>query len=215
MEPIWWEEFCYNYVDWRPGADIRRTYTVSIWSIWTLVWQLYACLVPSPRAKAWWTKSNYLGLFPKSGKDQWDCEIGNYTSTSLTTISIHISFERVGRQMFWSLLGYIVAKACTSQRNLTWFTRPFLLVRGWGLGMRPSWMRLVPSFSFSWGGAWLGRRLMKPHWSNSRWWAVTLMVSTHLINGQYIQNMVNRYKKISRVARVTVPKLSMTNTWSL
>ena len=44
------------------------------------------------------------------------------------------------------------------------------------------------------------------------------MVSTQLINGQLfenIQNMVNRYNKISRVARVTVPKLSMTNTWSL
>ena len=36
--------------------------------------------------------------------------------------------------MFWSLLGYIVAKACASPRNSTWFTRPFLLVRGWGLG---------------------------------------------------------------------------------
>ena len=38
--------------------------------------------------------------------------------------------------MFWSLLGYIVTKACTSPRNSTWFTRPFLLVRGLGLGTR-------------------------------------------------------------------------------
>ena len=27
---------------------------------------------------------------------------------------------------------------CTSPRNLTWFTRPFLLVRGWDLGTRLS-----------------------------------------------------------------------------
>ena len=27
-------------------------------------------------------------------------------------------------------------KVCTSPRNSTWFTRPFLLVRGWGLGTR-------------------------------------------------------------------------------
>ena len=34
------------------------------------------------------------------------------------------------------MLGYNVAKECASPRNLTWFTRPFLLVRGWGLGTR-------------------------------------------------------------------------------
>jgi len=36
------------------------------------------------------------------------------------------------------LLGYNVAKASASPRNSTWFTRPFLLVRGWGLGTRLS-----------------------------------------------------------------------------
>ena len=42
-------------------------------------------------------------------------------------------------QNFW-VLGYTVAKA--SPRNLTWFTRLFLLVRGWGLGTRlkPCWL---------------------------------------------------------------------------
>ena len=34
------------------------------------------------------------------------------------------------------LLGDTVAKVCASPRNSTWFTRPFLLVRGRGLGMR-------------------------------------------------------------------------------
>ena len=38
--------------------------------------------------------------------------------------------------IFRKLLGYTVAKAPASPRNLTWFTRQFLLVRGWGLGTR-------------------------------------------------------------------------------
>ena len=41
--------------------------------------------------------------------------------------------------MFWTLLGDTgdtIAKACASPRNSTWFTRPFLLMRGWGLGTR-------------------------------------------------------------------------------
>ena len=46
--------------------------------------------------------------------------------------SICTFFERVGRKIL--LPGYIVAKACASPSNSTWFTRPFLLLRGWGLG---------------------------------------------------------------------------------
>ena len=38
--------------------------------------------------------------------------------------------------MFWMLLGYNVTKVCDSPRNSTWFTRPFLIVRGWGFGTR-------------------------------------------------------------------------------
>ena len=34
------------------------------------------------------------------------------------------------------LLGYTVAIACASPRNSIWFTRSFLLVKGWGLGRR-------------------------------------------------------------------------------
>ena len=26
----------------------------------------------------WLTKSNFLGLLPKRGNDQWDCKLGNY-----------------------------------------------------------------------------------------------------------------------------------------
>ena len=52
--------------------------------------------------------------------------------------SIHTFFEQAGHKIFLMLLGYIVAKACASPRNSTWFTRPFLLMRGWGLGARLS-----------------------------------------------------------------------------
>ena len=44
------------------------------------------------------------------------------------------------------LLGYTVAKAPASPRNSTWFTRPFLLVRGWGLGTRLAIPRLLFAF---------------------------------------------------------------------
>ena len=45
-------------------------------------------------------------------------------------------FKRAGRRIFLTLLGYMSQKACAIPRNWTWFTRPFLLVRGWGLGTR-------------------------------------------------------------------------------
>ena len=51
-------------------------------------------------------------------------------------LDIRTFFEQIGHKMFWLLLGYTIAKACTSTRNSTWFTRPFLLVRVWGLGTR-------------------------------------------------------------------------------
>ena len=39
-------------------------------------------LVPTlrtpPGETVWWTKSNFLGLFPKMAEDQWDCKIANY-----------------------------------------------------------------------------------------------------------------------------------------
>ena len=34
------------------------------------------------------------------------------------------------------LLGYNVAKLCASPRDSTWFTTPFLLIRGWDLGTK-------------------------------------------------------------------------------
>ena len=73
-------------------------------------------------------------------EDQWDCEIANYYVALPYNIQIYSSirafFEQVFRKIFWTLLGYTVTKAPASPRNLTWSTRPFLLVRGWGLGTR-------------------------------------------------------------------------------
>ena len=55
-------------------------------------------------------------------------------------------FEWIWCKMFRMLLSYTVAKVFANPRNLTWFTRLFLLVREWGLGTRlgltRSWMRI-------------------------------------------------------------------------
>ena len=90
----------------------------------------------------WWSRSNFLGLLPKSGKDQWDCKISNY----YVALPLQISSSPFKYPyLFW--VGWpqnvlIVARlhcrksVCNSPRNLTGFPRPFLLVRGCGLGMR-------------------------------------------------------------------------------
>ena len=92
------------------------------------------------RETVWWTKSNFLGLFPKTVEDQWDCEIANYYIAlplqHLSPFEYPYFFWAIFPQIFWTLLGYTVAKAPASPRNLTWFTRPLLLLRGWGLGTR-------------------------------------------------------------------------------
>ena len=106
-------------------------------------------LVPSPHVppgekQFWWTKSNFVGLLPKSVKLRTN-EMARlviitkhfpYNFLSLLKYISHTFFEQVWRKMFWTLLGDTIAKVCASHRNLTWFTRPFLLIRGWGLGTR-------------------------------------------------------------------------------
>ena len=58
-------------------------------------------------------------------------------STSLTGVINLCTFsEQIWRKMIWTLLNDTVTKVCASPRNSTWFTRPFLLMRGWGLQMR-------------------------------------------------------------------------------
>ena len=91
-----------------------------------------------------------------------NCEFSNYyvalPCMEITTVdfahlhsSIHAFFsEKVVHKTFWTLLSYTVTKACTSPRNSTLFTWPFLLVRGWGLGMR---LACTIYRWFSWGVA--------------------------------------------------------------
>ena len=91
-----------------------------------------------------WTELNFLGLLPKSSKDEWDYEIKQhfpydcYSKICLSPFEYPYFFEWVFRKMFWTLLDYTVAKVYTTPRNSTRFTRPFLLLRarGWGLGTR-------------------------------------------------------------------------------
>ena len=58
------------------------------------------------------------------------------TTLFLFHSSIHTSFEPVFQKIFRMLLGYTVAKAPICPRNSIWFTRAFLLVRGWGMRTR-------------------------------------------------------------------------------
>ena len=95
-------------------------------------------------------KLNFF-LSPKSIKNQWDYKIINcYVALSLSSTWVSVTFfEYVWCKMLWMWLyrsliprqpgneaSYTVARACTSQRNSTWFVRPFFLMRGWGLGAR-------------------------------------------------------------------------------
>ena len=53
----------------------------SVSPLWIHVVEIkWSCARPacaSRREMVWWTMPNFLGLFPKSGNDQWDCEITN------------------------------------------------------------------------------------------------------------------------------------------
>ena len=75
-----------------------------------------------------YTKSNFLGLLPNCGKDQWDSEITYIALPTHLTIKFHISTEvSVGIPTFeWvccqKLLGYGSSKPLASLWNSTWFT---------------------------------------------------------------------------------------------
>ena len=112
-------------------------------------------LVPTPRAppgekrSGKWSRISWA-YSPKRWKTN---EIVRSLITSLTLKFIHLHssirtfFEWVFCKKFWTLLGYNVTKVPASPRNSTWFTRPFLLMRGWGLGTRlePSLLMQRPS----------------------------------------------------------------------
>ena len=75
------------------------------------------------KKKAWWRKSNFLGLLPECGKDQWDCKIINYYAVLLILYSVIPTFF---------LNGYVTKRdtMCDSRRKLTWSIRRFFLWKG-------------------------------------------------------------------------------------
>ena len=64
----------------------------------------------------------------------------------LMCTGVSVPFWGVWDKLVWMLLGYTVTRACASPRNSTWFTRPFFLVRGWGLGTRLHQQYVMMSF---------------------------------------------------------------------
>ena len=81
-------------------------------------------------------------------------------------------------KIFWTLLGYTVAKAPTSPRNSTWFTRPLLLVRGWGLGTRLQLQIALNSHLRGWGPK-VERGVMWLTHMTMIWWCNLKSYHTH------------------------------------
>ena len=61
-----------------------------------------------PAGKGSVNKSNFLGLFPKSGKDQWDCEIDNYYVALPIYNSKNFSISTWISIPFWNGFGWKV-----------------------------------------------------------------------------------------------------------
>ena len=89
----------------------------------------------------WWRKSNFLGLFPQSGEDQWNCEIDNYFSYNSKILPlcpcIWTFFEQVWCKKFWVTLSQECVLAQEIQLSLPdrfslWEGGVWLL-SGWGL----------------------------------------------------------------------------------
>ena len=89
------------------------------WKFGPVIKLLFIFLFPvmHPQWKiVWWTRSNFLGLFPKSVKDQWHCEIGNYY--------LHFPYNYYSTIiMAQNILKVARLHDCASLRNSTWFTR--------------------------------------------------------------------------------------------
>ena len=89
------------------------------WKFGPVIKLLFIFLFPvmHPQWKiVWWTRSNFLGLFPKSVKDQWHCEIGNYY--------LHFPYNYYSTiTMAQNILKVARLHDCASLRNSTWFTR--------------------------------------------------------------------------------------------
>ena len=91
----------------------------------------------------WRPKLNLLGKFAKSSRTNEFAKL--LRNTFLITVSSLFKYAYFFSE--WvvcnMLPGCTVTKVCASPRNLTWFTIPFLLVRGLGLGTR---LKCVPHY---------------------------------------------------------------------
>ena len=79
----------------------------------------------------WWTKSNFLGLFLRSDKDQWDCKIANYYFTCNSKIHLYSGIPTLFEWIKFDAKCFEL-HCHTSPRKLTWFTRPVFFMRSLG-----------------------------------------------------------------------------------
>ena len=85
----------------------------------------------SQRKLVLWTRLNFMGLFPKSGKDQWDYKIGWLLHSSPATVKfvhLHLSIRTI-----WAGL---TQKGVLAQETRLSSPDHFLLVRECSLGIR-------------------------------------------------------------------------------
>ena len=91
-----------------------------------------------------WMKSNFLSLFLKCGKDQWDCEIVNYYVAFSLQQYIFLISTRVFVIPFWVGLEEAVLnvarlhchKSVCQPKKFDLVLQTIFLMRGWGLGTR-------------------------------------------------------------------------------
>lgn len=89
--------------------DLSSKWIVLTDNVTKIAWQVYSSLMPSPTRTSWWetvwrTKSNFLDLFPKCGKEGL-IRLWYYVALPLqqlisTWVSVCTFFERVGVNCF-------------------------------------------------------------------------------------------------------------------
>ena len=79
----------------------------------------------------WWTRMIFMGLFPKCGKNQWNCEIIIYHVTLPKILPVYSVIT------FWvGIYGTNGYTMCASPQNLICLLDCFFLMRGRDLGIR-------------------------------------------------------------------------------
>ena len=78
-------QFLHSSCNWRPCNTCSQLVSWHVACVYSSRWSRAQPTCTSRWKTSWWTKSNFLGLVPKCGKDQWDCEIN-------VTLSLQFSF---------------------------------------------------------------------------------------------------------------------------